>query len=242
VFLTLQAERSADRTRWRTGRSIRRCGVRAVAVCVVVLGSLILLPSTATAAADPVDMAPKYLSKQTRDGWNLSISIEAERINSVPNLAAATTSREGFVTLSATATASGGSSPITDSLFIAGYQLGCQSDVSSGLGVGGAGAGGGNAGVGAPVINPAAASDSVGGAGGGAAFVQTTIQPGVIVEVPMTNMALSPDGRAMLDIDNIHIKADACGGFVTIRSYAYLRVATALAHTGFAVYGDPLRI
>lgn len=78
--------------------------------------------------------------------------------------------------------------------------------------------------------------------GGGAGFLQTTVQPGVIVEVPMANMALSPDGRAMLDIDNIHIKADACGGYVTIRSYAYLRVATAVAHTGFAVYGDPLRI
>ena len=151
-------------------------------------------------------------SKQTRDGWKLSISIEAERINSVPNLAAATTSREGFVTLSATATAEGGESPITDSLFITGYQLGCQTDVSSGLGMGGAGAGGGNAGVGAPLINPVAASDSVGGAGGGAGFLQTTVQPGVIVEVPMANMALSPDGRAMLDLDNIHIKADACGG------------------------------
>jgi MspA len=219
-----------------------RFGVRAVAaVWVVAVGSLVV-SSAACVAADAVDMAPKYLSKQTRDGWNLSISIEAERINSVPNLAAANTSREGFVTLSATATAAGGESPITDSLFITGYQLGCQTDVSSGLGMGGAGAGGGNAGVGAPVINPVAASDSVGGAGGGAGFLQTTIQPGVIVEVPMANMALSPDGRAMLDIDNIHIKADACGGYVTIRSYAFLRIATAVAHTGFAVYGDPLRI
>jgi MspA len=209
-------------------------------VWLVAIGSLVLQPSAA--AADSVDMAPKYLSKQTRDGWNLSISIEAERINSVPNLAGATTSREGFVTLSATATAVGGASPITDSLFIAGYQLGCQTDVSSGLGVGGAGAGGGNAGVGTEVTDPVAASNSVGIAGGGAGFVQTTIQPGVIVEVPMMNMALSPDGRAMLDLDNIHIKADACGGDVTIRSYAYLRVATALTHTGFAVYGDPLKL
>jgi hypothetical protein len=128
--------------------------VRAFGVWVVAVGSLIPMPSTAPAAADAVDMAPKYLSKQTRDGWNLSISIEAERINSVPNLAGATTSREGFVTLSATAMAEGGESPITDSLFITGYQLGCQTDVSSGLGMGGAGAGGGNAGVGAPVINP----------------------------------------------------------------------------------------
>ena len=46
----------------------------------------------------------------------------------------------------------------------------------------------------------------------------------------------------MLDLENIHIKADACGGDVTIRSYAYLRVSTALTHTGFAVYGDPLKI
>src|SRR4029079_10581612 len=116
-------------------------------------------------AADPVDMAPKYLSKQSRDGWNLSISIEAERINSVPNLAAATTSREGFVTLSATATVEGGESPITDSLFITGYQLGCQADVSSGLGVGGAGAGGANVGADAPLTNPISASEGVGAAG-----------------------------------------------------------------------------
>jgi MspA len=222
-----------------------RLGVRAVAVwvvfgCVVGLGSLTVLPGTA--AADPVAMAPKYLSKQTRDGWNLTISLGDERINSVPNLAAATTSKEGFVSLSATATAQGGESPITDSLFITGYQLGCQTDVSSGLGVGGAGAGGGNAGVDTNLTNPVGASDNVGAAGGGAGFVQTTIQPGVIVEVPMMNMALSPDGRAMLDLDNIHIKADACGGEVTVRSYAYLRVSTALTHTGFAVYGDPLKI
>ena len=219
-----------------------RFGVRAVGAWVVAVGSLILVPSTAPVAAEPLEMAPKYYTKQTRDGWQLAISIEGERINSVPNLAAATTSREGFVTLAATATATGGVTPITDSLFITGYQLGCQTDVSSGLGMGGSGAGGGNAGVGNPVINPVAASDSVGGAGGGAGFLQTTIQPGVIVEVPMANMALSPDGRAMLDIDNIHIKADACGGYVTIRSYAFLRIATAVAHTGFAVYGDPLRI
>jgi MspA len=58
----------------------------------------------------------------------------------------------------------------------------------------------------------------------------------------MANMALSPDGRAMLDLESIHIKADACGGDVTIRSFAYLRVSTALTHTECAVYGDPLEI
>ena len=43
-----------------------------------------------------------------RDGWHLNLSIDNERVNSVPNLAAALNSREGFVTLSATATATGG--------------------------------------------------------------------------------------------------------------------------------------
>jgi hypothetical protein len=55
-------------------------------------------------------------------------------------------------------------------------------------------------------------------------------------------MALGESGQAMLDIDNIHIKADACGGDVTVRSYAYLRISTDTAHTQFAVYGDSIKL
>jgi hypothetical protein len=186
----------------------------------------------APAQAEPVNMATQQYSKTTRDGWHLTLSIDNERVNSVPNLAAALNSREGFVTLSATATATGGSAPITDSLFIAGYQLGCQSDVSSGLGIGGIASA--NALVGVP--------SGVNVGGGLTGFVQTVIQPEVITELPMANMALSDDGRAMLDIDNIHIKADACGGDVTIRSHAYLRISTGAAHSSFAIYGDPAKI
>lgn len=199
-------------------------------VCSIVL-SAAAMGSPPAAQADSVEMAPQHYVKNTRDGWSLSIDIAGERVNAVPNLAAATNSREAFVTFSATATAAGGGAPITDSVFIAGYQLGCQSDVSSGLGVGGAGAFGGNASLtGMPA-----------GAGGLTGFLQTTVQPGVIVDVPMANMALN-DGSAMLDVDNIHIKADACGGDVTIRSYAYLRTSTSAAHSEFAIYGDPIKI
>lgn len=192
------------------------------------------------AYAEPVSMAPQTYEKVSRDGWHLNIKIENEVVNSVPNLAAAANSREGFVTASATATAAGGSSPITDSLFILGYQLGCQSDVSAGLNVGGTAGFSPQVGLGLGSGAPLGAS--VGGAGGVAGFVQTLVQPGVNVELPMTNMALGPDGTAMLDIDNLHIKADACGGDVTIRSYAYLRISTAEAHTQFAIYGDPTKI
>lgn len=192
----------------------------------------------APAQAEPVTMRPQVYDKVTRDGWNLSLRIDNEVVNSVPNLANSTNSREGFVTASATATAVGGSSPITDSIVILGYQLGCQADVSAGLQYGG------TAGV-APQLSATVGSGSnisAGGTGGIAGFVQTVLQPGVIVDLPLSNMTLGKNGQAMLDIDNIHIKADACGGDVTIRSYAYLRISTDSAHTQFAVYGDPIKI
>src|ERR1700694_5928561 len=201
--LIMFGRQSAERgRRWRAGIA------GATALLMVLLAELAGTP----AQAEPVDMANQQYSKTTRDGCHLTLSIDNERVNSIPNLAAALNSREGFVTLSATATATGGSAPIPDSLSIAGYQLRCQSDVSSGLGIGGIASA--NASVGVP--------SGVNVGGGLTGFIQTVIQPGVITELPMANMALS-DGRAMLDIDNIHIKADACGGDVTIRSYAYLR-------------------
>ena len=111
---------------------------------------------------------------------------------------AAVNSREGFVTASGTATASGGSTPITDSIFILGYQLGCQSDVSTGLQLGGTGGVAGSAGL--PLTG-------VSGTAGLAGFVQTVVQPGVIVDLPLANMSLDESGQGMLDIDNIHITA-----------------------------------
>jgi hypothetical protein len=195
-------------------------------------------PVAAPATAEPVAMPPQMYDKVTRDGWHLSLRIDNEVVNSVPNLADAANSREGFVTASATATATGGSSPITDSIVILGYQLGCQSDVSAGLQIGG------TAGV-APELSATVGSGSnveAGATGGIAGFAQTVLQPGVIVDLPLSNMTLGQSGQAMLDIDNIHIKADACGGDVTIRSYAYLRISTDSAHSQFAVYGDPIKI
>ncbi|MHA3021689.1 MspA family porin [Mycobacterium sp. BMJ-28] len=206
-------------------------GVVSVAMC---------LGGPAPAGAEPMAMAPQFYEKVSRDGWHLTIRIDNETINPVPNLANASNSREGFVTASATATATGGGSPITDSLFILGYQLGCQSDVSAGLNFGGTAGIAPSAAVGTGFGAPDGASLGLGG--GLAGYVQTVVQPGVIVDLPMTNMVLNAGGDSMLDIDNLHIKADACGGDVTIRSYAYLRISTAEAHTQFAIYGDPTKI
>jgi MspA len=205
-------------------------------------GAMILaIAGTSTVAvAEITPMPPKFYEKVSRDGWRLTLTIDNEVVNSVPNLAASTNSREGFVTASATAAASGGSSPITDSLLILGYQLGCQTDVSAGLNLGATGGVGPTAGIGFGSGIPVGASAGI--SSGVAGFAQTVLQPGVIVDMPMTNMSLNESGSAMLDIDNLHIKADACGGDVTIRSYAYFRISTADAHTQFAAYGEPTKI
>lgn len=214
---------------------------RPLAVSLMMTAAVALaLCTSGTAAAEPVPMPPRTYDKLSRDGWHLQISLERELVNSVPNLANADHSREGFVTVSGTATATGGSVQITDSLFIVGYQLGCQSDVSTGVQVGGTAgiAPQGSLGIGGGT--PLGAN--IGSTAGAAGFVQTVVQPGVIVDLPLSNMALGDGGQAMIDIDNIHIKADACGGDVTIRSYGYLRISTSSAHTQFAIYGEPIKI
>ena len=212
-------------------RTVAAVGV--AASIAVVLGGIF---GVAPASAEPISMASKSYDKISRDGWTLNIVLEREVVNSVPNLANAADSREGFVTLSGTATATGGAGQITDSLFIVGYQLGCQRDVSTGVQYGGTAGIAPEASVGLPF------GANLGSSAGAAGFVQTVLQPGVIVDLPLSNMALSDGGLAMIDIDNIHVKADACGGDVTIRSYGYLRVSTSAAHTQFAVYGDPIKI
>jgi MspA len=170
-------------------RYIRTVGITAVVCCVA-------LAEAPAAVAENVDMAPKDLDEVTPDGWHIHLSTSDEVVNSVPNLANAQNSREAFVSLVASATAEGGQGSIPDSLFIMGYQLGCQSDVSSGLQFGGA-VSGGLSGTGS-----LGASNSVGGSVGGGAtgYAQTDLEPGVIVDLPMSNMVLSPQGQATLDV------------------------------------------
>ncbi|MBA0047990.1 MspA family porin [Mycobacteroides sp. LB1] len=212
-------------------RLIRTVYIAAVLGCVAVTAA-------PAALADAVNMAPEDLDQVTPDGWNIHLSSYNEVVNAIPNLANASNSREAFVTLYSSARAEGGQGAILDSLFIMGYQLGCQSDVSSGLQFGGA-ASGGVSGTGT-----LGSSNSVGGSIGGGAtgYAQTVLEPGVIVDLPMSNMGLDKSGRATLDVTNLHVKADACGGDVTIRSYAYLRISTSGAHSSYAIYGEPVKI
>ncbi|MBN7300795.1 MspA family porin [Mycobacteroides abscessus subsp. bolletii] len=180
------------------------------------------------AHADITQLAAQSSHRSTVDGWNLTVALSAESINSIPNLAGAQNSREAFVTLSAQANIDGaGSNSVTSATFVAGYQVGCQVDVSQGLQIGGTGQLGGSVGAGGP-----------GGIGSIGGYVQTNLQPGVITTLQMDSMpVVKQTGR--LDMQDVHLKVDACGGPVTIRSYATLAVATDVQQTQLSVYGDP---
>lgn len=158
--------------------------------------------------ADVVPMAPQTRTRTTVDGWGLSVALSGESINTVPNLAGAQNSREAFVTLSASANVSGaGATPIAGGNFVAGYQVGCQTDVSQGLQIGGAGQL--SASVGANIGSPTGAE--AGGTGSLGGYMQTDLQPGVITTIPMGNMALVTH-VGHLDMQDVHLKVDACRG------------------------------
>ena len=200
---------------------------------VVAIG--LALTTSATSWAEPVEMAPQSSQRTTIDGWHLSVALSGEVINAVPNLAGAQNSREAFMTLSAQANIDGsGSNPVTAANFVAGYQVGCQVDVSQGLQIGGTGQLAGS--VGATISGQPGVQ--VGGTGAIGGFVQTDLQPGVITTVAMGTMPVTA-GMGRLDMQDVHVKVDACGGPVTVRSYATFAVASAVQQTQLSVYGDP---
>ncbi|SKF66365.1 MspA protein [Mycobacteroides abscessus subsp. bolletii] len=189
----------------------------------------------ATSWAEPVEMSAQSSHRTTFDGWNLTVALSGEVINAVPNLAGAQNSREAFMTLSAQANIVGsGSNPISSANFVAGYQVGCQIDVSQGLQIGGTAQLAGS--VGANIS--AQPGVQAGGSGAIGGFVQTDLQPGVITTVTMGTMAVTA-GMGRLDMQDVHLKVDACGGPVTVRSYATFAVASAVQQTQLSVYGDP---
>lgn len=211
-----------------TGPRSARTFRSAVVIAVLVGGYW----SAGPAHADVTAMAPQQRDHTTIDGWNLTVSLANESINTVPNLAGAQNSREAFMTLGARAVIDGaGSHPISAASFEAGYQVGCQVDVSQGLQLGGTGQLIGSVGI-TGMSPQISGTSSVGG------FMQTNLQPGVITTLKMGAMPLVAHS-GYLDMQEVHVKVDACGGPVTVRSYATMAVGTDVQQSQVSVYGDP---
>jgi MspA len=164
------------------------------ALRVGVIGAVVLLMGGGVAAAEPLPLAEVSRSAVTHDGWQLTASLKNMTIDSVPNFAATAFTREAFVSGEADASIDGnGTSPVNAGSLIVGLQVGCQIDLSSG----------GNLGVGQSAVPFAP-------------VITLKLLPGWITNVGLGRMPLK--GRtATIFIDDAEVKADACGGPVSVR-------------------------
>lgn len=215
---------------------------RQFVVAVGALGSsVIALAGTAyPSAADPQIMPFKQQQYVTSDGWVVDITLSNEIIDHIDNLAGASNSWQARVSLRAEANITGtGSSPISDGQLESGYFVGCRTDSSSGVELGG-GIGGGVGlyeGIGAIAGGPSggvASSQNVGIGGG----IRVLLKPGGLAQVPLDRINLR-DTSTVSEFNNQNIEADGCGGQVKIQSYTTIKIRTLRGNNTQTIYGDP---
>lgn len=186
-----------------------------------------------TAHAD--EFADKSRSVTTEDGRELRVTKTSEIIDRVPNLAAAPLSREAFVSLTGVVDILGdAAAPVHGGKLELGYQLGCQTDVTS-LTTTLATTVGPNASV---IVGPVPGM-SIGGTATATPSLALVVKPGSITDIPLGSKTLVGT-HGSISIDQAHIKVDGCLGQVSLRSYATVSISTDAADNSTAVYGDPI--
>ncbi|MEV6769397.1 MspA family porin [Nocardia sp. NPDC051030] len=209
---------------------------RTAAACAGTLATALLTGvwAAGAAAADPV--ADRTRQTVTDDGWTLTLTKSNENLDRWPNLASSPVSREGFVSVKAIAEVTGaGSAPLTGGMIALGYQIGCAVDVSNGVSLGLGASIGPNASVTVGTVSGVTV--------GGQAYVNpniaTTLKPGTITTLEFGTKPLIGQ-RGSVTAEEVEIRVDACGGPVTIRSYATATLSTDASDHRVSVYGDPI--
>lgn len=209
-----------------------------------------------SSAADPEVMPDRWTQFVTDDGWVIDVNTTNEVINHIDNLAGASNSWQARVSVRAEARISGsGASVIQDAQLEAGYFVGCRTDSSAGVEVGGdigidpyqqvngqvygGGYGGGGSGGGQ--------GGGFGGASGGATlgvqehlggYIRVVLKPGGLAQVPLDRISLR-NMHAVSNLRDQNIEADGCGGQVKIQSYATIRIRTDNGNDTQTLYGEP---
>ncbi|WP_228540060.1 MspA family porin [Nocardia sp. XZ_19_385] len=187
-----------------------------------------------TAGAEPV--ADRSRETVTDDGRTLTITKSGENLDRSPGLVNSPVSREGFVSVKATAEVTGKSGPrVTSGTITVGYQIGCAVDVSSGLNLGVGATLGANAGV--SIMKPpnAGVTASV------TPNISTSLKPGSITTITLGEKPWS-ESRASITAEQVTVKVDACAGPVTLRSFATAAISTPTADNNITVYGDAMQL
>ena len=183
------------------------------------VGAALVCMAGGVAAADPLPVADVSQSAVSTDGWQLTATVKNMTFNSVPNMADTAFTREAFVSGQAEARIDGnGSVPVNSGSLILGVQLGCQIDLSWG----------GTLGIGQSAI-PFAPNISL------------LLLPGWMANVGLGRIPLK--GRtATINVHDVDIKADACGGPVSARFFATTLINSDTSQDSQTVYGDIIHI
>lgn len=149
----------------------------------------------------------------------------------MPPLNQSSWTREGFLSLKGKAVVSGrGRVPVDAGTVTAGFQIGCNTDVTSGLTMGVMGGPTAQMSISYP---PAAII--------GAQIlpnISTTLKPGTISNITFGTKKLAGPS-AGLTLDGVHVKVDGCLGPVSVRAYVTVAVSTRANDNTVNVYGKP---
>lgn len=219
-----------------------------------------LLSGAPYAFADPQVMPDQQQQFVTDDGWTVGLTMTNEVIDHIDNIAGASNSWQARVSYRAEATITGaGSAVIQDAQLETGYFVGCRTDSSSGVelggdlgltlnqsvfgqgyggayggGQGGSGGGGGQGGGfgGASAGGSLGAQEHIGG------YMRVLLKPGGLAQLPMDRINFR-NMHAVSQVRNQNVEADGCGGQVKIQSFATFRIRTENGNDTQTVYGEP---
>jgi len=227
-------------------------------IVLVLLGA-----DVGVAAADPVPVedvtrfidtvACRSNTSPAKYCLHMSSGLAEMTINSVPNMAATAFTREGFVTGTATETVTGDdTSSVKNVELILGLQVGCQIDLSQGAQLDmsstlNLGSTLDNIQTGIPVIDIPPA-DNVNPS------IFVFVRPGSLLDVKLVDKKISDgndlngikdgDGKISFhaSVYDYHVKADSCGGPVSVRLIATANVSTLDSDENVTAYGDIIQI
>ncbi len=233
---------------------------RGAAVATSASVAAVILIGAPYAVADPQVMPDQQQQFVTDDGWTVGLTMTNEVIDHIDNIAGASNSWQARVSYRAEATISGaGSAVIQDAQLETGYFVGCRTDSSSGVelggdlgltlnqsvfgqgyggayggGQGGSQGGGGQGGGfgGASAGGSLGAQEHIGG------YMRVLLKPGGLAQLPMDRINFR-NMHAVSQVRNQNVEADGCGGQVKIQSFATFRIRTENGNDTQTVYGEP---
>ncbi len=197
-------------------RPMRRGVVAGVAAAAAVMFGL--AAGANTGAAAPNAFADRQVSKITADGWTVTAIKAGEKVRSVAPLNQSPWTREGFLSLRGEGRITGaGRVAVSAGTVNAGFQIGCNTDITSGVTLGI------TAGPTAQMSISWPPALIVGAQANG--NISTTLKPGTIADIPFGTKKLAGPS-AGLAVDGVHVKVDGCLGPVAVRSYVTVAIST----------------